>query len=249
MDRVVAIHQPNFFPWLGYFDKMRRADVFVFLDDVQYQKTGGTWSNRVKVMVRGEETWLTAPLDRSFHGTRRINEIRFQAGAPWREKLRLTLQAAYGRTAFFRETMQLLEPLLNCPEDGVAAYNIHAIQHLARAIGLGATTFVHGSSIPSPGTATQRLIDITTHLGGKHYLCGGGASGYQQDELFDAAGIGLQYQHFVHPEYAQHGGVRFVPGLSVIDALMNCGASAVATWFQPAAARSLPAAPGKAVCA
>ena len=244
---VVAIHQPNFFPWLGYFYKMRRADVFVFLDDVQYQKTGGTWSNRVKVMVRGEATWLTAPLDRSFHGTRRIDEVRFQAGTPWREKLRLMMQAAYGRTAFFHETTKLLEPLLTYSDDGVAAYNIHAIQHLARAVGLGATTFVHSSSIPTSGTATQRLIDITSRLGGKHYLCGGGASGYQQDELFTAAGIGLQYQHFVHPEYAQQGGVRFVPGLSILDALMHCGAAAVASWFQPAAARRLAVPPGKAV--
>jgi hypothetical protein len=228
---VVAIHQPNFFPWLGYFDKIRRADVFVFLDDVQYQKTGGTWSNRVKVMVRGEETWLTAPLDRSFHGTRRINEIRFQAGAPWREKLPLTLQAAYGRTAFFRETMQLLEPLLAYPDDGVAAYNIHAIQHLARAIGLGATTFVQSSSIPSSSTATQRLVDITTGLRGDTYLSGDGADGYQEPALFAENGITLEQQRFVHPQYSQRCS-PFYPGLSMIDVLMNVGIAAVERWLR-----------------
>ena len=75
---LVAIHQPNFFPWLGYFDKIRRADFFILLDDVQYPKTGaGSWSNRVKVMINGEGRWLTAPVDRSFHGTRKTGAPRF----------------------------------------------------------------------------------------------------------------------------------------------------------------------------
>ena len=77
MNRVVAIHQPNFFPWLGYFDKIARSDVFIFLDDVQFPKTGGVWSNRVKILIGGEARWSTAPIDRSFTGTRKICEMHF----------------------------------------------------------------------------------------------------------------------------------------------------------------------------
>ena len=51
MDKIVAIHQPNFFPWLGYFDKINKSDIFIFLDDVQFPKKGGNWTNRVQLMV------------------------------------------------------------------------------------------------------------------------------------------------------------------------------------------------------
>ena len=77
MIKVVAIHQPNFFPWLGYFDKIRRSDIFILLDDVQFSKTGGVWSNRVKVLINGEGRWLTAPVERNFHGTRNVNQMFF----------------------------------------------------------------------------------------------------------------------------------------------------------------------------
>ena len=105
MHRVVAIHQPNFFPWLGYFDKIRRSDVFVFLDDVQYQKTGGTWSNRVRILTNGEGRWLTAPIDRSFHGTRRVNEVRFLSGDNWRDMVLEKLHAYYSRAKYFRTVL------------------------------------------------------------------------------------------------------------------------------------------------
>ena len=230
--RVIAIHQPNFFPWLGYFDKIRRSDVFVFLDDAQYQKTGGTWTNRVQIMMQGQAQWLTAPIDRAFHGTRRVDEIRFPANSHWRGKLQKTLQSAYGRAAFFRETMELIEPLIGFADNGVAQYNMHAIRHLLPALGLDAAHCLRSSSIPTTSVATERLVEITSHLRGTHYLCGGGAAGYQRDERYALAGIDLLYQDFVHPAYWQPTSSAFVPGLSIIDALMHCGREATAAWFK-----------------
>lgn len=231
MHKIVAIHQPNFFPWLGYFDKIRRADVFVFLDDVQYQKTGGVWSNRVKILVNGDEHWLTAPIDRSFHGTRLVNEISFSTQDNWRVKLLKTLQACYGRAAFYRETMDLIEPLITFSEDGVAEYNVNAVIKLVEALGLNRTRFVRSSMIPAVRASTERLIEIASFLRGTHYLCGGGADGYQQDDMFADAGIGLVYQDYMHPKYAQSNNNRFVPGLSIIDVLMHCGLDKLTAWF------------------
>ncbi len=74
---VVAIHQPNFLPWLGYFDKVAKSDVFVFLDSVQAPKTGGSWLNRVRLAMNGEARWVTAPIDRTFHGVKRVHELEF----------------------------------------------------------------------------------------------------------------------------------------------------------------------------
>jgi hypothetical protein len=225
---LVAIHQPNFFPWLGYFDKIRRADVFVLLDDVQFQKTGGAWSNRVKVLINGEGRWLTAPVDRSFHGTRAINEMVFSGKEDWRSKMLKSLTVAYRRAPCFEEAFSVIEPLLQNPEQNVAEYNVHAIVELARALGLAADSVVRSSQISTDSTATQRLIDLTKSAGGQAYLCGGGAAGYQMDEAFAASEVSLIYQHFVCPPYPQLAVKSFVPGLSIIDAAMSLGWQGVA---------------------
>jgi hypothetical protein len=219
--RTAAIHQPNFFPWLGYFDKIARCDVFIVLDDVQYQKTGSSWSNRVMLALAGEARWVTAPLRRPAHGTQRIDELEW-APQPWREKLLKSLETAYRRAPFHAEAMQLLEPLVRNPESRVAAYNVQAIQAIAAALGLD-RRFLLASSFAVHATATERLIELVRRAGCDTYLCGGGAGGYQDDQLFAAAGLHLQYQAFAHPQYTQHAAKEFLPGLSVVDALMNCG--------------------------
>ena len=95
MTKVVAIHQPNFFPWLGYFDKISRADSFLFLDNVQFPKKGGSWSNRIKLLISGDARWITAAIDRSYSGTRQIREMHFLSQNPWRQKMFKTLEINY----------------------------------------------------------------------------------------------------------------------------------------------------------
>jgi hypothetical protein len=223
----VAIHQPNFFPWLGYFDKIARSDLFVFLDDVQYQKTGGTWSNRVKLLINSEGRWVTAPIDRSYHGTRTINEITFSEKEEWRWKILKTIQAAYRRAPHFSEVWEVIEPLVCNPVETLAEFNVHAITGLTAAIGLDTSRFVRSSCIPTGSVATQRLIELTRSVGGDSYLCGGGSSGYQEDLAFADAGLNLLYQGFSPVPYQQQGAKDFVPGLSIIDAAMNVGWSGV----------------------
>lgn len=220
---VVAIHQPNFFPWLGYFDKIRRADTFIFLDDVQYQKTGGSWSNRIKVLINGEGRWITAPVERSFQGVRNINEMIFVSEGDWRGRILKSLAATYKRMPFFAEILSFIEPLVQNPQDNVAEYNIHAIKSLVSALGYSTNSLIRSSDLLTSSSATERLIELTGHVRGAEYLCGGGASNYQEDEVFERVGIKLTYQNFLHPAYPQFGSKEFVPGLSIVDALMNLG--------------------------
>jgi hypothetical protein len=228
MARSVAIHQPNFFPWLGYFDKIRRADRFVFLDRVQQQKTGGTWTNRVKLLIGGEGRWATAPIDRSYHGARSIAEIGFMEGSPWRDKLLRTLEAAYARAPHYAGTMEVLAPLVADPETRLAEYNIRAVSAIAAALGMDTGRLCRSSQLEVEGRATDLLVAVVQAVGGTSYLCGGGAGGYQDDAAFAAAGLALDYQSFVHPVYPQLGAAPFVPGLSIVDALMSCGFAGVA---------------------
>lgn len=225
--RVAAIHQPNFFPWLGYFEKIVRSDVFILLDHVQFQKTGGTWSNRVKLLVGGEARWVTAAIVRNYHGVHAINEMEFQSNNPWRVKLLKSLAGNYARAPFFRETMELLEPLILNPENNLARYNGAVVIAISRHLGLPSKKFRWSSEMGVGEQASEMLISLTRVAACDTYMCGGGAEGYQQDALFSAAGIGLVYQDFKHPVYEQLAGRDFIAGLSIIDAFMYCGLSGV----------------------
>jgi hypothetical protein len=225
---LVAIHQPNFFPWLGYFNKIARADVFCLMDNAQMPKTGGCYVNRVQLALNGRPAWMTAPVDRSYSGVRSIAQVRLSNKGPWRQNLLKTLRAAFGRAAFFQETYALLEPLILNPTDRLAEYNTAAIRALCAALGLDHCRLVLGSELAVSGQATELLINMVRAVGGDAYLCGGGAGGYQEDEKFAAAGIQLVYQQFRHPVYKQGRTADFVPGLSIIDALMHCGLAGTA---------------------
>jgi hypothetical protein len=220
-NRLVAIHQPNFFPWLGYFDKLARADVFILLDDVQFPKKGGTWVNRVRLLVNGEPGWVTVPVVRSYRGVREIREMRIDEQKPWRRKLLATIQASYARAAHYQEVMPLLSELIGNPTDDLFEYNRSSVVALAEALGL-TTELTLSSSLGATSQATERLVELVRAVDGDGYLSGGGVAGYQEDEQFAEAGIELVWQDFQPPAYPQLEDVT-VPGLSVIDALLNCG--------------------------
>ncbi len=223
MSGLVAIHQPNFFPWLGYFDKIRRADAFVFLDAVDYPRAGsggmGSWTNRVRINIQGEARWITCPVQRSGLGVA-IKSVSIDDNQPWRLKLLRTLDANYRKAARYAATMTLIEPLLRNEESSLAAFNVAAIQAIAKELGL-ATRIVRQSELDGAGKATDLLVSLVKAVGGDSYLAGGGAAGYQQDEVFAEAGLRLVYQNFVPQSYGDPA--RFLPGLSVIDYLMHDG--------------------------
>jgi hypothetical protein len=229
----VAIHQPNFFPWLGFFDKLIRCDRFILLDTAQHQKKGGTYGNRVKLLIGGEPRWVTAPICRGYHGVKPISAIQFDDRIPWRAKLSKTLSANYAKAPFLEETLGLIIPLLADPDDRLSNYNCKAIQAIARALGIDTGKMVVASELSVDGLGTELLISLTRRSEGTAYMCGGGSAGYQQDDLFTQAGLKLVYQNFSHPVYLQYQRPdRFVPGLSIIDALMNVGAEALRALLQ-----------------
>jgi hypothetical protein len=218
----VAIHQPNFLPWLGFFDKIRRSDVFVVMDNAQFSKTGGTWTNRVQMMVNRKQAWITVPVVRAYHGLRTVREMEINDSQPWRAKLLRTIEMSYGRAPHFSEIAPVVRELIEQPTNDLAEYNLTAIRTLCARLQL-TTPVVIGSSLAAEGRATDLLVSMVTAVGGTAYLAGGGASGYQEDEHFQQHGVELVYQDFLHPLYPQSNSDSFIPGLSIVDALMNCG--------------------------
>jgi hypothetical protein len=217
---VCAIHQPNFFPWLGYFDKIRCADTFVFLDAVSYPKSGsgmGSWVNRVRIDIQGRPGWFGCPI-RRWSGPLAIRDVRIAETKPWRHKLRRTLEINYKRAPGFDRAMALLQPLLEFPTDHLAGFNEHAVRKIAAALGLECR-FLRQSDLPVVGRSTALLIEIVEAVGADTYLAGQGAAGYQEDRLFASRGIELLQQNFEPTPYGKTDGFR--PGLSVIDYLMR----------------------------
>ncbi len=224
---TVAIHQPNFFPWLGYFNKITKADLFLFLDNVQFPKTGGSWSNRVKLLINNEARWVTAPVDRNFTGTKQVREMEFLESDIWKNKLIKSLISNYRRHPFFDETMELIEPLILFNNSNIAQYNINVIIKISDCLGLDTKKLMKSSEYMVEGSSNELLIGLTIKVGGDTYMCGGGADGYQNDDLFLQNNIKLLYQSFQHPNYQQFAQKEFIPGLSIIDALMNLGINGV----------------------
>jgi len=231
--KMVCIHQPDFFPWLGFFDKIIRSDIFIILDHVQFPKKGGTYCNRVKILVHGKEQWVTAPIDRSYSGYKAITEMRFQDGVPWREKMVKIISNNYCKAPFYKETFHFFESLIFNPENNICTYNINSIKSIARLFNINTKKFFMSSQLNQGGMATEMLIKLTHAVGGDSYMCGSGAAGYQENEKFKTAGIKLLHRDYKHPLYNQFSANEFTPGLSIIDAFMNCGVSGVKLLLEP----------------
>lgn len=220
MSGICAIHQPNFFPWLGYFDKIKIADVFIFLDEVDYPKSGsgmGSWTNRVRLNIQGEAKWVGCSL-RRFSGALPIKCVEISDASDWREKLLKTLHMNYARKPNFTPVMDTLYPLVTAPTNNLADFNIGAIKSLMLHLDLE-TKMVRQSELAVSGKGTQLLVNLTKEVGCDTYLCGGGAAGYQDDTLFAQHNLKLRYQSYQPTPYCEVA--DFIPGLSVIDYLMR----------------------------
>ncbi|MCE5280384.1 MAG: WbqC family protein [Planctomycetaceae bacterium] len=226
---IAAAHQPNFFPWMGYFRKIARSEVFVFLDAVPFGSKG-TWINRVKMMVSGAAQWVICPVASAHE--KRICEITIVEPSPWRKKLIKTLEMNYGKAACFKEVMPWIEPMILRQEENLSRYNIQNILEICQRLGLHRRFVLH-SELP-PGEphellGSERLAAICSQLGAGVYLAGDGADDYEQQTAYDRKGLRLERLGFVPQPYPQAGAAGFVAGLSVLDCLFNVGVEATAS--------------------
>ena len=225
---IVGIHQPNFFPWLGYFTKIARSDRFLILDDAQNSKTGGSWLNRVRLRISGQPRWLTAPIARPA-GLSSVDDVRF-ARAGWQRKALGSIRASYAKAPHFAAEFPRVEALFDSSEERVARFNEGVIRRLAADLGLEAEVSL-ASALGVESTGTDRLVRLVAAAGGSTYLSGDGSDGYLQPEAFQEAGLELTYLGFQHPRYDQ-GEDEFAPGLSILDALFHVGLAETARLVQ-----------------
>lgn len=214
----VAIHQPQYLPWLGYFDKIDQVDCFVLLDDVQFKKN--EWQNRNRIKTAAGWQWLTVPvLHRS---SQRISEVKINPTVPWARKHLQALISNYASAPFFELHRPFFEDLYGREWGALLDLNMATITHLVEALGIR-TKLVMASSLPLPAEleATDRLVAICQALEADTYLSGAGGKGYLELPCFEEAGIRVLFQAFRTRPYPQCFG-PFVPDLSVVDLLFNC---------------------------
>lgn len=217
----IAIHQPQYMPWLGYFDKIDRSDLFVLLDDVQYKKN--EWQNRNKIKSDQGPVWLTVPVRFSFGQT--INEVAIDQGGRWGVKHRHTLAACYGKAPFFAHYNGQLCELLEKEWQQLGDLSCAGVELLVTMLGMR-TEIIRSSSLMITARKSDRLIEICRRVGATHYLSGAGGRAYLDCEAFRDAGVTVEFQEFVHPVYRQRFGA-FMPNLSIVDLLFNEGANSL----------------------
>lgn len=221
--KIVTIHQPQYFPWLGYFDKLSRADVFVSLGDVQFIKN--EYKNRTRVKGAGGVQWLTVPVH--YHLGQTFAEVRPADEQPWRKKHIDTLRACYGKTPHFARYETEVSALLSQPWDSLDTLSRATVDFCCKALGIKVPAFCSSDIADKSDDQTQRLVDICKHFGATHYLSGPSGREYLREDTFVAAGIAVIYHDYKHPTYQQRFG-DFAPYLSVLDLLCNCGEQSLA---------------------
>lgn len=227
---IVAIHQPNYMPWLGYFRKIAEADAFVFLDDVQYSKN--SYINRVRIADARGARWLTVSV--SARLGMRIDEV-VPARADWRDAHLSSLRNAYRDAAAFRAVWPDIEALYAAAGGhDLASINRALIEGAVRRLGLACRFHASSAFDVGDASADDRLVRLVAVIDtGGAYLSGRGGARYQDPDKFAAAGLELRYLDFVHPVYDQ-GRVPFEPGLSLLDAVFRLGWEGTAALIAPA---------------
>jgi hypothetical protein len=221
-----VILQPSYIPWRGYFDQINQADVFVFYDDVKYDKNG--WRNRNRIKTPQGVIWLTIPVHTKRLSTENIpiDQIQIAWQQPWNRKHWMTLQQVYRKAPYFNLYAPLLEDFYSREPEYLSEFNIDLTIALSKELGISGTEFVRSSSLKVNGTKTDRLIQILTRLGVDDYLTGPSAQSYIEEDKFEAAGISLSYMVYDYPEYPQLY-PPYDPYVSILDLMFMTGPDAL----------------------
>lgn len=215
---IVAVHQPQYLPWLGYFDKIDRADVFVLLDTVQFKKN--EWQNRNMIKTAAGRQWLTVPVTYKF--PQRINEVLLNNQERWQHKQRQAIISNYKKAPCWDNLAPFIEEILNPSWEYLATLNVFTVRRLAELLGIATPLYVASELATFPDDPDKRLIAITKHFGAGTYLAGSGGREYMDLDQYERSGIEVLFQEYAHPVYEQLFGA-FEPFLSVLDLLFNHG--------------------------
>jgi len=209
-----------YFPWVGFLEQLRLADIFVRYDDVQFSK--GSFTNRVQIKTSTGSNWLTVPL-RKVHLGQCIDQVDLKESTDWRSQHREMLRQAYLQAPFREEMLRLVDRVFAQPAKTISDVSHSSIIALADYFGLSTNlrTLV-SAALEIRGSSSQRFLDIVRSVGGNVYITGHGARNYLDHELFEKSGVTVEYMQYRCVPYPQLYG-DFTPFVSGLDLVANCG--------------------------
>jgi len=217
---IVSVHQPNFAPWLGFFDKMVHSDVMVLLDSVQFIKR--SYQNRARIEGASGPQWLTIPVISKGRYHQLTRDVEIDESRGWRNVHLRTLQSVLAKAPHRNEVLDLLHPIYADEElQNLTDFNTALIRGVVERLGV-TTRLVMASELDCPGSSSRLMLNLTKAVGGDTYLSGPTGRDYLDPEMFPADGVVLRYHRFEPFEYPQQFGA-FEPGLSCLDYLANVG--------------------------
>lgn len=216
----VAIHQPNFVPWLGFFYKLSLSDLFILLDNAQYTKN--SFINRNRIKTPQGVIWLTLPVITSGKFGQSINEVTIKDFDKTKKVILNTLKMNYSKAKFFDLYITDIEIILNNSINNLAHLNIEFIYWICKILDINVKILKASEIGVYNVEGTSRLVEICKRVGASVYLSGFGGNNYQEVELFDAENIQVVTYDFKHPSYEQLWG-DFISNLSILDLIFNCG--------------------------
>ncbi|OGS50734.1 MAG: hypothetical protein A3J79_06535, partial [Elusimicrobia bacterium RIFOXYB2_FULL_62_6] len=219
----LAIHQLQYMPGLRFFAKMRAADLFICLDDVQYEKR--EFQNRNRIRTREGWQYLTAPVIVKGKFSQRINETELNPTYDWKTEHFKAIRLNYAHARYLREYLPQLEKLYSGTYARLGKLAAASTELLKNAFGIR-TPARFSSEFKLASVSTQRLVDLCAAVGADEYLSGAGAKEYLDEKLFTAAGVKLAWQEFKPVPYPQ-AFEGFEPDMSALDLLLNCGPDSV----------------------
>jgi hypothetical protein len=226
----VAIQQPTYLPWLGYFEQIARADVFVFLDIVQFEHRSWQNRNRLKT-VAGDVFWLSVPVTDLPLDTPIKDVTIAAANKSWRKKHLGSIRANLGSAPYFKQYFPIIEQWLTTDYTLLADLNIAGIMAMVELLKIE-TRILRASDLPVEGARSDLVLSICRALNANEYYSAAGSKSYLDTALLAEHGITTTFQEWVHPAYEQ-GSSPFVPQLAAIDALMHVGADAARRFILP----------------
>ncbi len=219
---TVAIHQPNYLPWTGYFSKMAKCDIFVLFDDVQYPM-GKEFANRNRIKTPQGSLWLTVPV-KNKGDMLKINEVEINNEVKWNIRHWKSIESFYQRSPFFQVYENEFENIiLNTEWTKLCDLNVELIKLIKKILGIDAK-LLFSSQLKAEGKGEEKILNILKLLNADKYLTtqGPGAQRYANEEDFKKSNIEIIFNEFMHPVYMQNFG-DFMPDLSIIDLLFNMG--------------------------
>ncbi len=218
---ICAVMQPTYLPWSGYFNLAARSDIFVLLDDVQFEKQ--SWQSRNRILLNGQSQMLSVPVRRTGLQTQ-IREVEINYASDWVSAHLRSLEHAYGRAAHGPEMIAVIRPLLEARLLLLADLTISIIRAAAAQLGL-ATRMVRASELEGiSGGRSDHVIAICAAVGATHYLSPAGSREYMESDDFEArAGIPVSYQHYEPAPYRQRRTDTFISHLSIVDVAAHLG--------------------------